>query len=56
MVRQLSPSLASMSAVFGAPPVKMKALKGVSVFSEALGAVNLLRGAGSGVTMARGSA
>jgi hypothetical protein len=43
-------------AVSGAPPVKMKALKGVSVFSEAPGAVDLPRGAGSGVAMARGSA
>jgi hypothetical protein len=39
MMGRFGPSLASMSAVSGAPPAKMKAPKGASVFGEAPRAV-----------------
>jgi hypothetical protein len=41
LARRFGPSLAFMSVIFGAPPVKMKAPKGASVFGEAPGAVDL---------------
>jgi hypothetical protein len=41
LVGQFSPSSASMSAVSGAPPAKMKAPMWASVFGEAPGAVDL---------------
>jgi hypothetical protein len=54
LARRFSPSSASMSAVDGDPPTKMKAPTWVSVFGEAPGQSTWLRGAGSIVAMARG--
>jgi hypothetical protein len=45
-VRRFGPSSASMSAVSGAPPAKIKAPMWASVFSEAPGAVDLAPGSG----------
>jgi hypothetical protein len=41
LVGQFGPSSALMSVVFEAPPAKLKAPMWVSIFGEALGAVDL---------------
>jgi hypothetical protein len=56
MARQFEPSLASMSVASGAPPAKMKAPKGVSVFGEAPGALGLARVARNRCGIERGEA
>jgi hypothetical protein len=46
LARRFGPSSVSMSAVFEAPPDKMKAPMWASVFGEAPGAVDLVLGSG----------
>jgi hypothetical protein len=46
LVGRFDPSSASMSAVSGAPPAKMKATTWASVFDEAPGAVDKSLGSG----------
>jgi hypothetical protein len=55
-VRLFGPSSTSMSAVPGAPPAKLKTPTRASVFGEAPGQSTCLRGAGSGIEMARDGA
>jgi hypothetical protein len=45
MARRFGPSLVSRSASFGAPPVKMKAPMGVTVFSDPFRTVDSARAA-----------